>query len=282
MASILIAGCGSIGCQLGQQLAQEHTVYGLRRTTEYVPDNLHAIEADLNHKIEQLPDEIDYAFFMPTAGKYKDSAYYNAYVLNLKNLLNGLQDKNIKRLFFISSTSVFSQNDGEVVNEESPTDPHSFSTKRILEGEELALSSSTPTTIIRLGGIYGPGRTHLIDLVREGKAHCMEDVWSNRIHSDDCVGVLAHLLNLDVSGAKLENIYLGVDCEPSLSCEVYSWLAEQLSVPEIEHMEPTENSRLMRSNKKISNARLLESGYEFKFPNYRLGYTDLIENETFE
>jgi hypothetical protein len=110
----------------------------------------------------------------------------------------------------------------------------------------------------------------------------MEDVWSNRIHSDDCVGVLAHLLNLEVSGAKLENIYLGVDCEPSLSCEVYSWLAEQLSVPEIEHMEPTENSRLMRSNKKISNARLLESGYEFKFPNYRLGYTDLIENETFE
>lgn len=279
MASILIAGCGDIGCQLGVQLSANHTVYGLRRSTECLPEELIPISADLAHKIENLPDTLDYVFYMPSAGKYKDSAYYNAYVLGLKNLLNAIDDHKIKRLFFVSSTSVFAQSDGEKVNETSATDAHSFSAKRILEGEELALSSDVPVTIVRFGGIYGPNKTHLIDLVREGKAHCMEDVWSNRIHSEDCSGILEHLMQLDIKGEQLEAIYLGVDCEPTPSCDVYDWLAEQLSVPDVEHMEPTENSRLMRSNKRISNAKILSTGYEFKYPTYRDGYSALLEEE---
>lgn len=277
MASILIAGCGSIGCQLGEQLSTKHQVFGLRRNIENMPDSLHAIGADLNCKLENLPPQIDYVFYMPSAGKFKDSAYYNAYVLNLKNLLNGLQNKGVKRLFLISSTSVFTQSTAEYVNEDSPVEGHSFSTNRILEGENFLLYSDLAATIVRFGGIYGPDKTHMIDLVREGKAHCMESVWSNRIHTDDCVGILKHLFEMDLNGDKLENLYLGVDSQPSLSCEVYEWLAEQLSVSDIEHLEPTENSRLMRSNKKISNARILATGYQFRYPNYQLGYTKLIE-----
>lgn len=279
MAHILIAGCGKLGCQLGKLLSKRHTVYGLRRSADQIPPQLNAIEADLTHKIDNLPAQIDYVFYAPSAGKFKDSAYYSAYVLSLKNLLQSLQDHKVKRFFLISSTSVFAQEEGEVVDETSPTEAHSFSTSRILEGEELVLQSEIPATTVRLGGIYGPDRTHLIDLVREGKAHCMEDVWSNRIHSEDCVGILKHLVEQDIEGKALKDLYIGVDSQPSLSCEVYEWLAEQLSVSDIEHLEPTENSRLMRSNKKISNARILSTGYEFKYPNYQQGYTALIEDE---
>lgn len=278
MANILIAGCGDIGCLLGTELTQQgHTVFGLRRNIDALPDAIQPVEANLTGLIHNLPDKLDYVFYMASAGKYKDSAYYQAYVLGLKNLLKALSGQSIKRLFFISSTSVFGQEAGEAVSESSPTHDTSFSTKRILEGETVALESDYPSTVVRFGGIYGPGRTHLIDLVRAGKAHCMEDVWSNRIHSSDCAGMLAHLLELnEKQPEKVESLYVGVDNQPTLACEVYEWLAEELCVPEVEHKEASENARLMRSNKRISNAKIRATGYELRYPTYKEGYIDLI------
>ncbi|WP_040727864.1 NAD-dependent epimerase/dehydratase family protein [Thiomicrorhabdus sp. Kp2] len=279
MANILIVGCGDIGCQLGLILnQQDHNVFGLRRNIEALPESITPIQADFSSSLPELPKEIDYVFYIASAGKYKDSAYYQAYVHGLKNTINALKNHNIKRLFFISSSSVFGQSDGEKVNENSPTSDLNFSTKRLLEGEELALNSKIPATVIRFGGIYGPGRTHLIDLVLAGKAHCMDDVWSNRIHSADCAAMLAFLLNKDIEKPNtLESIYIGVDNEPTLSCEVYDWLAEQLCVPDVEHIEPKESSRQMRSNKRLSNARIVNLGYEFIYPNYQTGYLALLD-----
>ncbi len=278
MANILIAGCGDVGCLLGTELTQQgHKVFGLRRNVDALPDCIVPIEANLTGTINNLPKKIDYVFYMASAGKFKDSAYYQAYVSGLKNLLHTLQGQAIKRLFFISSSSVFGQNEGELVSESSPTHDTSFSTKRILEGEAIALESEFPATVVRFGGIYGPGRTHLIDLVRAGKAHCMEDVWSNRIHSADCAGMLTHLLNLNESHPEdVESLYVGVDNQPSLSCEVYEWLAEELCMPEVEHNEASENARMMRSNKRISNAKIRATGYEFKYPTYKEGYIELL------
>lgn len=282
MSNILIVGCGDIGCQLGTQLtAQGHKVFGLRRNIAALPDCITPIGADLAQPLPALPQDIDYVFYMTSAGKYKDPAYYQAYVQGLRNTLNALklQNKPIKRLFFISSTSVFGQSDGEKVTEASPTVSNNFSTKRILEGEELALNSDVATTIVRFGGIYGPGRTHLIELVKHGKAHCMDDVWSNRIHSADCVGMLMHLMQLnETAPEQVEPLYIGVDNLPTLSCDVYNWIAEQLSVPEVEYNEPTENSRVQRSNKRLSNAKIRATGYEFIYPTYQDGYQEILED----
>lgn len=278
MANILIAGCGELGCVLGSLLASKgHNVFGLRRHIDQLPNEITGIKADLTLAIHDLPEKIDYVFYMAAAGKYKDSAYYQAYVAGVRNIISTLQEYKVKRFFFVSSSSVFGQSDGQLVNEESTTTDEYFSTKRLLEGESLVLESSFPATVLRFGGIYGPGRTHLIDLVREGKAHCMEDVWSNRIHSDDCAGILAHLLELnEKSPDKVDSLYVGVDDEPTPSCEVYDWLAEQLCVPDVDHNEPTESARIMRSNKRLSNAKIKATGYEFKYPSYREGYIELI------
>lgn len=278
MANVLIVGCGGIGCELGVTLSEQgHKVYGLRRDVSEIPSGIEPIEADLSNSALPFPEQIDYVFYMASAGKHKDVAYYQAYVSGVKHTLKNLQDRNIKRIFFISSSSVFGQHEGERVTEESPTIGNNFSTKRLLEGEELIQNSGLPNTIVRFGGIYGPGRTHLIELVQQGKAHCMEDVYSNRIHSADCVGILAHLLTLNEQNPKqVDSLYIGVDDQPTLSCEVYEWLAEQLNVGHIEHLEPTENSRLMRSNKRLSNAKIRATGYEFKYPTYQDGYGELI------
>ncbi|MDG6779059.1 NAD-dependent epimerase/dehydratase family protein [Thiomicrorhabdus sp. zzn3] len=278
MANVLIIGCGGIGCELALTLKEQgHHVYGLRRDISEIPEGIEPIEADLSHTSLPFPENLDYVFYTASAGKHKDVAYYQAYVSGVKHSLHNLEGQNLKRLFFISSSSVFGQNEGEWVTEESPVSGNNFSTKRLLEGEELINQSPFPSTIVRFGGIYGPGRTHLIDLVQQGKAHCMEDVYSNRIHSADCVGMLSHLMNLDMqSPEKVDSLYIGVDDQPTPSCEVYEWLAEQLNAGYIEHLEPTENSRLMRSNKRLSNAKIRATGYNFQYPSYQDGYIELI------
>lgn len=280
MARILIAGCGDIGCKLGVQLATEgHEVFGLRRDINQVPSEITPIKADLATPTDNLPENIDYVFYTASAGKYKDAAYYLAYVSGVRHLLKDLEGQNIKRFFFVSSSSVFGQNTGEEVDENSPTSDSNFSTKRLLEGEELVANCDYPSTIMRFGGIYGPGRTHLIDLVRDGKAHCIDGVWSNRIHSADCVGSLKHLFELNEKDAsKVDSLYIGVDSQPTLLCDVYDWLAEELCVPEVEQIEPKESSRQMRSNKRMTNKKLLDSGYNFIHNNYQSGYREILDN----
>ena len=277
MANILIAGCGGIGCELGLELiAQGHTVYGLRRETAELPAGINPIEADLARKLDGLPNNLDYIVYSASAGKYSDSAYYQAYVAGVKHLLDAVKDQAIKRLFFVSSTSVFGQSEGEVVTEKSPTANATFSSRRLLEGENLINQCAFNSTVLRFGGIYGPGRNHLMDLVRQGKAHCMEGVYSNRIHASDCVGMLAHLIHLSEQNKPIDTLYIGVDSQPTLSCDVYEWLAEQLSVAEIEHSDPTEHSRLMRSNKQLSSQKIRNTGYQLKYPSYQDGYGELI------
>ncbi|WP_024851787.1 NAD-dependent epimerase/dehydratase family protein [Hydrogenovibrio kuenenii] len=276
MARVLIAGCGDLGCRLADILtADGHEIFGIRRNVDDLPENISPIASDLFAQPPEVPDNIDYAFYIVAASSHKDIAYYQAYVLGLKNLIQSLSGQKLKRLFFVSSTSVFGQNDGEKVTEESPTEGKHFTSQRLLEGEELAFNAPFPATVIRFGGIYGPGRTHLIDLILKGKAHCMEGVYSNRIHSEDCVGIMAHLMKYD----KTNSLYIGVDNEPTLTCEVYEWLADQLSVPQdIEHLEPTESSRAQRSNKRLSNAKIRATGYEFKYPSFEEGYGEMLEN----
>jgi len=72
MANILIAGCGDIGCLLGEQLSQQgHSVFGLRRNVDALPECIQPIEANLTTPIDHLPLNIDYVFYMASAGKSK-------------------------------------------------------------------------------------------------------------------------------------------------------------------------------------------------------------------
>ena len=280
MANVLIAGCGELGIALAKTLSDSgHSVTGIRRDGSKLPSFITPISADLSRTLPELSSSFDYVFYMASAGKYKDAAYYQAYVQGPRNLIKALSNQTqLKRTFFISSSSVFGQSDGELVNENSVAEAHGFSSERILEGEEIFQDSAIATTVVRFSGIYGPGRTHLIDLVLQGKAHCVEDVWSNRIHVEDCVGVLEHLMNQDRNGNEIAPLYIGVDDTPTPSCEVYEWLAEELCVSNIDHREPTENSRLLRSNKRLSNALIKSTGYEFKYPSYQDGYGELIND----
>ncbi len=277
VAKILIAGCGYVGSALGAVLAQDgHKVWGLRRTFAGPPEGVAPIEADLclPATLTELPRGLDTVLYMASPGGSDDALYRATYVEGLGNLLDALEftGEKPRRILFVSSTSVYAQEDGEWVDESSETRPHRFGGRRLLEAEQRVSSGDFPSTVVRFGGIYGPRRTRLLDRVRTGAARFRTDPpqYVNRIHRDDCVGVLRHLMQLEAP----EQLYLAVDHEPTAEATVLNWLAGAVGAPP-PRPELRETPR-RRGNKRCRNGRLLASGYEFLHPSFREGYAAVL------
>lgn len=277
----LIVGCGDIGVALaGILAAQGCEVWGLRRDSAALPDSIHGITADVSRidTLEPLRSiSFDFVLVTLTPGAFNDSAYQQVYVEGLKNVLAVLNPDKLQRLLYVSSTSVYHQSDDGWVDEESLARPESFSGRRLLEAEALLASSGLATTIIRFAGIYGPGRKRLIEQVRNGQG-CAKSppLYTNRIHRDDCVGFLAHLLRLQWQGQTLQACYIGVDNEPVTMWELKQWLAQQLGISSGQLLK---ESLTRRNSKRCRNQRLLDSGYQLLYPGYREGYGALLYEE---
>src|SRR5688572_28639829 len=167
MANILIAGCGYVGTALGLRLATAgHVVWGMRRSAAEPPPSIRYLAADLTapQTLQDLPPRLDAVFYTAAPHGADEAAYRAIYVDGLRHLLEALarQHQSPQRVFFTSSTAVYAQSAGEWVDETSPTDSWHFTGSRVLEGERLLLDGPFPATVLRLGGIYGPGRTSLI------------------------------------------------------------------------------------------------------------------------
>jgi len=281
MARVLIAGCGYVGIALVTQLAGAgHAVWGLRRRSELLPTTIQPLKADLCNpgSLTPIPPAIDFVFYTAAAEHRDDASYQAAYVTGVRNLLYRLSvtGQQLQRLFFTSSTAVYPQIGGTWVDETSATSPRGFSGQRLLEGEQLCLRGPFAATVVRMAGIYGPGRTRLIDQVRRGEAiyHTGAARYTNRIHRDDCAGVLQHLMSFDSP----EALYLGSDCEPADQSEILRWLAKQLGAsPPRPEPRPKAAGGKSQSNKRCRNTRLLQSGYSFRYPTFREGYEAILE-----
>ncbi|MBL8260632.1 MAG: SDR family oxidoreductase [Candidatus Competibacteraceae bacterium] len=292
MARILIAGCGDVGTVLGQHLhAAGHVVWGLRRRPADLPAAIRPLAADLTDpaSLNRLPPDLDFIVYSAAAAGFSEAQYRAAYREGLQNLLAVLQQtgQRPRRLLFASSTSVYGQREGEWVDEHSPAEADGFSGRCIRAGEELLWDSPWPSVAVRFGGIYGPGRTRLIDSVREGTATrpAGPPVYTNRIHRDDCARALQHLLELP----QAERLYVAVDDDPAPLDEVLSWLARQLGVarPPVADRSPLkpggaerDSAMRLRASKRCRNARLRASGFEFRYPGYREGYAALLAEAT--
>lgn len=279
--NVLIAGCGYVGSELARLLlADGHAVWGMRRRPDALPPGVVPVAADLTrpNTLAGLPAGIDAVVYAAAAGGFDEARYIAAYVDGPRNLLAALesQGQHPQRFLFVSSTGVYAQDSGEWVDETSPTEPAHFSGTALLEGEKTVLGGPLPATVLRLAGIYGPGRTRMIETVRSGAATIpATPSYVNHIHRDDCAGALRHLLYLDEPGA----LYIGVDNEPVERGDMFRWLAQRLGVaePGVAAQRDSESVRAMRGNKRCSNARLIATGYAFRYPTFREGYGALID-----
>ncbi len=275
---MLIAGCGDVGIRLGLELTRlGNQVFGLRRNIRNLPPEITPLQADVSSpaSLVHLPPEIDIVVYCAAATEGTEEAYEKAYVEGPRNLLGALRG-NLRpesRILFTSSTSVYGQKNGEWVDEKSATEPTSFRGEIVRKGEEVFLNGTHQAIVVRLAGIYGPGRTALINKVSSGAGIFSEDppVYTNRIHSQDAALLLAHLSRLPAP----DSIYVGVDDEPAPRHEVHRWVASILGVAFQPGSLPSGSPSIFGS-KRCRNRRIKNRGYSFQYPSYREGYGELL------
>jgi nucleoside-diphosphate-sugar epimerase len=272
--TVLIAGCGDLGTEVGLRLAASgRTVLGLRRRAELLPDALDGQSVDLSRQKPVVPPDTDLVIVTVAAGNPDPEVYRAAYVTGLANLLDALDDARVTpgRFLLVSSTAVYDIDDGSTVTETTPANPGGGTDSILFEAEELLRSRVPGAVVLRLGGVYGPGRERLIDQVRAGRATLADrSRLTNRIHRDDAAALIVHLMLREEAP---DPLYLGVDSTPVPGAEVLDFLAAELGLPEPEIVE-TGSRR--GGNKRISNQRVLDTGFTFSYPGFREGYRAVL------
>ena len=189
-------------------------------------------------------------------------SYRRVYV---DGLINALAATEPRLLIFTGSTSVYAQVDGTWVNETSEAKPDRETGRILLEAERIALGLGG--FVARLSGLYGPGRSVLMRRFLSGEAIIEGDGmrWINQIHRDDAARAILHLLTKSVT----RGIYNVSDSTPATQSEVYAWLAEYFHRPLPRTGEPDFDRKRGWTSKRVSNSKLLQSGWRPGFPAFR-------------
>lgn len=277
--TILLAGCGDLGTEAGLRFAAlGHHVVGWRRSPAKLPPEIAGVAADLSAPdLPKVPEDTAAVVIAVAADRPSEDAYRAAYVGAVTNVLDALARDGVapQRVLFVSSTAVYGDADGGWVDEATDPNPGGFSGRILLEAEELMQArlagTGTAGLSLRLGGIYGPGRTRLIDQVKDGSAVVPRDIrYTNRIHRDDAAAAIVRLCTMPDAPAP---VYMGVDNAPADLGSVLRFLAGKLGLSE----PPVGDAGPARGgNKRCSNALLRGAGMDFAFPTFREGYRSVL------
>ncbi|KGJ72867.1 epimerase [Cryobacterium roopkundense] len=274
--TVVIAGCGDLGTEVGLRFAElGHRVVGLRRTVDVLPAAIIGQSLDLSRDKPVIPADTEFVVIAIAAGSPTPEAYRAAYVDGLRNLLDALDEAGAapRRVLLVSSTAVYDVNDASWVDEQTPATPKPGTDAILLEAERMLHARIPAATVLRLSGIYGPGRERLITQVRDGLARVSHGSrHTNRIHRDDAAAAIVHLLLRDEAPAPL---YLGVDHAPVTMNEVVTFLAAELGLP-TPATDDTATTSQRGGDKRLSNKLLLGTGFTFTYPSYREGYRALL------
>lgn len=278
---VLIAGCGDLGQRVARLLELENTAnrsWGLRRqpdleSTKDIP-GLTLLSCDLTQPstLRDLPKDITHVLYTAAPNARTEADYRAVYREGLEHLVQAVVSPALQRVLFVSSTAVYGDHGAQWIDEETPTAPKSFNGRVLLETEQWLRSQSAQfeTITLRLSGIYGPGRSYLLDRLRAGQATApaAESHWVNRIQIEDAAAAVLHLMNLP----KPQPIYLVTDSTPLPMRVLYDALAKLVGGPvPLEGPAPASIG-----SKRLSNARLRNSGFTFKWPDSREGHAALV------
>ena len=280
MAKILIIGCGSIGTQLAHNLAAKgHDVTGLKRNPPKLDIgevNYFTADISLAYQLEELPLDFEFIFFIVSPDGRNKESYQTIYEIGLTNLIDRFVKEGASpNWIFISSTSVYGQSEGEWVDEESIAQPDNITSQYIGQAEQQLMDLNPQNIVVRFSGIYGPGREYLLRMAKQQSVIQKDPpYYTNRIHQQDCIGVLIFLLEKSLAGVTLEQCYLASDDNPATMWDVMSWLTEHLSC---KPPEAKVNDKEVVMNKRCNNQRLKTLGYHFQYPDFKAGYLELIK-----
>ncbi|ACT48494.1 SDR family oxidoreductase [Methylotenera mobilis] len=270
---VLIIGYGDLGSAIATRLTGLNAeVYAVARSPKAAPQ-VHMLQADVTvySSLDVLrtiqPDIIVYCV---AATGQTDAQYQQAYVDGLRNVLLTQQvNSQLKHVFFVSSTRVYGQVTDELLDELTAAAPVDFGGERLLEAESLLNSMTCGNTVLRLSGIYGPGRLRMINLAKAPERWPIDNSWTNRIQRDDAANFIVHLIQQVIAGRQIRPCYIVTDCKPVSQYEVLNWIAVQLG------LKPAAPPAVS-GGKRLSNQAMLATGFVLQYPDYQAGYQALL------
>lgn len=281
---VLVVGCGYVGLPLGGELARRgHEVFGIRRTEagakELVASGVRPILADITKAgdLEGISGDFDWVVNTVASGRGGVDDYRAVYLEGTRALMRWLAGRGVAKYVYTSSTSVYGQTDGSWVSEGSPTEPESATSRVLVETEQLLLRGAQahgfPAVVLRVAGIYGPGRGHFFQQYLRGEARLTEggSRFMNMIHRDDVVAAVIAALER----GRVGEVYNAVDDEPVTHRDFFSWLSAGLGGPMPPDAEEGADIARKRglTDKRVSNRKLRhELECEFRHPTFRQGY----------
>lgn len=283
---VLILGCGYVGEALARRLGSVgHTVFGLRRSEPDARADLPytPLLGDLTQPEfwSQLTGPFDWVVNCVSSSRGGPTEYRQVYLEGNRHLLAWLRGHPVEAFAYTSSTSVYGQTDGSWVDETAPTQPGTETGQCLVETEQLLLSAAreqaVPVRILRVAGIYGPGRGHLFHQFLNGEARLQDQGqrFLNMIHRDDVALALEAILERGRSG----EVYNACDLEPVTQRDFLQWLADQTGRTLPPPAEPGTGPVRKRgvTHKRVSAAKLRqETHWNPRFPTFREGYAEAL------
>ncbi|MBW7895559.1 MAG: NAD-dependent epimerase/dehydratase family protein [Opitutaceae bacterium] len=284
---LFVAGCGYVGREVARRgIKLGLSVTALTRNPAKAADlqaeGICTIVADLADESwhDQLPAEIDFVLNSVSSGGGGVEGYRRSYYEGMASILKWAAQAKVGTCVYTSSTSVYPQGDGATVDETAPLgEPADERTQWLIKTEALLRESTAVgrSFILRLAGIYGPGRHHVLDQIRAGGAlpgngeHRL-----NLIHRDDAAAAVWTAFGAapEVGSA----VYNVADDHPVAKAAFATWVAAQLGqdAPQFDPTLPSRRRRVV-PDRVIRNAKIKqELGWQPRYPDYRAGYTEIL------
>jgi nucleoside-diphosphate-sugar epimerase len=279
----LIVGCGYLGervLALWQRRGEK--VYAVTRSaeraSEWAQNGIAPLVIDITKPIEvATPTDIDTVLFAVGFDAKAGPSIREVYVNGLARVLAWLPPT-VQRFIYISSTGVYGSFDGEWIDEDAPCEPQREGGKACLAAEQLLAESpfADRSVVLRLAGIYGPGRIPRAKDLLEGKPlEAVSSGYLNLIHVSDAANIV-----LLAEQKPTSNCILVSDGQPVVRGEYYAELARLLNAPPPQYAPAAKDPPIAKrgsADKRISNARLVrELAPAFLFPDFRAGLADAV------
>src|SRR6476620_7639719 len=267
MPRVLIAGCGYVGSAAARRFAEEGwEVIGWTRSGQSVEPpgetaiSLSAVDITYLGTVGRNRFPADVVVHCASSGADSYRHVYRDAAANLAAYFPST------RLIFTSSTSVSPQRDGRPVTEDSSAEPASENAQSLRQAEKIILDHDG--IVLRVAGIYGPGRSFLLRSVMNGTS-VTSGHFVNQVHRDDVASAISFLARY--RAVDPPRIYNVVDDTPAPRSEILDWLSTRVGL-HLSSSPATAPPKRGHSNNRVSNAKLRALGWVPAYPSYREGF----------
>ncbi|MFV7501339.1 NAD-dependent epimerase/dehydratase family protein [Acinetobacter pittii] len=253
---ILFIGYGKTSQRVAKQLFEkEHQITTISRSVKTDSYATHLVQDIFKLDLSKI-EPVDVVYILLSPNESTVEGYQHTYVDSIEPIREALKIHPVKKIIVVSSTRVYGENAGEIIDDFSEIHPNDAQ-GNILRNMELLWQKYYPTQsiIIRPTGIYGTSIARLKKMAENHQSY-PNIHYSNRIHIDDLARFLAFMADY----ANHQASYIVTNNQPLPLHEVIAWFQKQLGLPEL----TLESNQI--SGKRIYAKHLSTTGFQLEHP----------------